>query len=611
MNLLSPWSLLWFVPPAAAIIFLYLLKLKRLPHTVSSVLLWERLVADLQANAPFQKLKRSLLLLLQLLALAVMVIALARPFVHAPGLEGQSIVLIMDASASMKATDVSGTRFGEAQRIARRAVDDLGRDDTMTVITASTRTRVLCPFTSDKRTLANAINSLECSDSTTHLEDAVRLADSLCARRKKAQIVLLSDGAFPALPNPVESHARLTFTQIGRRADNVAIITLDARRSLSGSGGYQVFVAMQNFSPATKTFTLELLCQEKLADAREQTIAAGRQKAEVFELPAGASGSVTARLDLSDDLEADNTATTFLTSRRQVSVLLITKGDLFLERALAVDPSLDVYKVAAPPRTSRSYDLVVIEGAEVPHPPLAGGYLFINTSGELAPVTPTGKVSNPSIVDWERNDPVTRHLDFSNVRIAAARTASLKSWGRALVEAEGQPLLTAGERGGVRSVYVGWDLLNSDFPLRVAFPIFVANCVDWLIRTPAAVEEVAVRPGEVVSLNVPTGLRSARVTDPSGRKAYVSTNQSALLVENTESAGIYTVQGSGLRRRFAVNLLSRVESNTRPAAQVELGGRRLAGGRGTVQTNKELWRWLILAALALVTLEWFAYHRRP
>jgi hypothetical protein len=611
MNFLTPWYWLLLAPLAGAIIFLYLLKLKRLPRVVSSVLLWNRLIADLQANAPFQRLRRNLLLYLQLLALLVVVAALARPFFRAKGLEGQSIVLVLDASGSMKASDVPGTRFGQAQRIALKAVDDLGRGDTLMLIAASSKTRVVSAFTSDKRALAAAINGLECTDTTTHLEDALRLADSLCARKKRAQIVVLSDGAFRPIPSPIESQARVTFTRLGRRANNVAITALGARRSFSGSGDYEVFVATENFSPSPRTFTVEVSCEGRLLDAREQTLSAGRKGAEVFKIPAATTGLVTAKLDLSDDLPADNSASCFLVAPRRASVLLITRGDLFLERALVLDPSLEVVKAASPPAASRSYDLVVVEGLPAARLPSARGYLFINTSGETVPVAVGNVVAAPTIVDWARSDPVTRYVDLSAVRIAQARAATPRPWARALADSEAGALIAAGERRGVRSVYVGWDLLQSDFPLRVAFPIFIANCVDWLIRPATGGEERAVLPGEVVSLTVPAGLAKLRLSGPSGRPTEIAVDRNPLLIEDTETAGVYRLDAKNFHRRFVVNALSREESNLQPVSQISLAGRQVAGSQGPVRTNKELWRWLLIAALLLVTLEWAAYHRRP
>src|SRR5512140_1772590 len=117
MPFLTPLALagLAFVPLVLA---MYLLKLRRDRSVVPSTLLWHRLVSDVEANAPWQRLRRSLLLLLQLLLVAILAILAARPFVERPaGLAGD-LVLVVDTSASMQSTDVTPTRLDAAKTAA-------------------------------------------------------------------------------------------------------------------------------------------------------------------------------------------------------------------------------------------------------------------------------------------------------------------------------------------------------------------------------------------------------------------------------------------------------------------------------------------------------------
>ncbi|MFL7808551.1 MAG: VWA domain-containing protein, partial [Anaerolineae bacterium] len=116
------------------ILAFYLLKLRRTEQMVSSTFLWQQVLRDRQANAPWQKLRRNLLLLLQLLALLLLVVALARPYNQTTGRLRGNLVVLLDASASMQATDVSPTRFEAARRQAERLIADLGTNDTMTLI---------------------------------------------------------------------------------------------------------------------------------------------------------------------------------------------------------------------------------------------------------------------------------------------------------------------------------------------------------------------------------------------------------------------------------------------------------------------------------------------
>src|SRR5438067_3503441 len=143
MSFVAPWNLLWLLLLVPVIVFFYLLKLRRREMVISSVLLWSHLVKDVQANAPFQKLKKNLLLFLQLLIAALCIFALARPAYFSRSLGGSNVVVILDGSASMQSRDAHGTRFGEAKAIALKMVRSMGGGDRMMVVLATSRTHRL------------------------------------------------------------------------------------------------------------------------------------------------------------------------------------------------------------------------------------------------------------------------------------------------------------------------------------------------------------------------------------------------------------------------------------------------------------------------------------
>src|SRR5579859_6898594 len=123
MHFVSPFALLWTLPIGGLIVVMYILKLRRKDVVVSSTFLWRQVIRDVQANAPFQKLRRNLLLLLQLIAAALLIFALTRPFVRSYGRSGRNIVLIVDTGVSMRATDVSPTRLDAARKQAHELVN--------------------------------------------------------------------------------------------------------------------------------------------------------------------------------------------------------------------------------------------------------------------------------------------------------------------------------------------------------------------------------------------------------------------------------------------------------------------------------------------------------
>src|SRR3712207_6737091 len=156
MGLLAPLALL-LLALALPIIVLYMLRLRRPPAPVSSILLWEAVLADLEANVPWQRLRRHWLLILQLLILLLLVLALARPFgLTAEAATGNTII-VLDASASMRATDVAPSRFERARAEARALIDRLAPDARMALILAGPAAEVLQGPTADRTALAAAL----------------------------------------------------------------------------------------------------------------------------------------------------------------------------------------------------------------------------------------------------------------------------------------------------------------------------------------------------------------------------------------------------------------------------------------------------------------------
>src|SRR3954451_7574430 len=160
MSILAPWALLLSLL-APVIVAMYLLKLRREEQTVSSTFLWRRMVRDVEANAPWQKLRRNLLLLLQILLLLALIFALARPYIFTTGITGPNLILIVDRSASMAATDAGGTRLDAAKNEALRLVDQLPDTGRATVIAFGGTMEVPASASSDRRELRAAINGIQ------------------------------------------------------------------------------------------------------------------------------------------------------------------------------------------------------------------------------------------------------------------------------------------------------------------------------------------------------------------------------------------------------------------------------------------------------------------
>ncbi|MGH2536570.1 MAG: vWA domain-containing protein, partial [Candidatus Promineifilaceae bacterium] len=317
---------------AVPILLLYMLRLRRREVRVSSTLLWQRLVRDRQANAPWQRLRRSLLLFLQLAILAALVVALARPFLPVPVVLSGSVVVLLDGSASMLATDVAPGRFEAARAEVERLIGRLGGDDRMTLILVGRKPTLLATASADRAELRRALEAAAAAPVVADWEAALALAAGAAQGFSQAQIAIVSDGGLPAAAPPLP--AELFYLPAGHSGENLALSALAARRV---AGRNQLYASVSNYGLADRRALLSLELDGALADSRFLDVPAGASSGLTLDIPAGVD-VVAARLSeqAEDYLAADNAAWTVAQAAQNGRVLLVSEGNRFLETAFGL-----------------------------------------------------------------------------------------------------------------------------------------------------------------------------------------------------------------------------------------------------------------------------------
>ncbi len=546
---------LLFVP---AVIAMYLLKLRRDEAVVPSTLLWTRLVADVEANAPWQKLRRSLLLLLQLLLVIALALLAARPFLERPAGLARDIVLVMDTSASMAATDVVPDRLTAAKQVAIDALKDLPTGGKVSVIAADRSARIVVNESTDLARVRQAIDTIPITRTRGDLGDALELASKLAARSGDAQVLVATDAALATKPT-ARVNARIKVLSVGRERKNQAIVALAVRTSPSAVTR-SVFVSIANLDLEVASRRLELWGDDRLIEVRDVRLEA-QAHADIIvdDLPrdvrtvevrlVGADAAVTTQ---PDQLAVDDRAWAVIPPDRTRLILIVGQGDPYLETALSFLPDVELFGVTPAeygPRTERSdgrpWDLVIFEDylpATLPRTPvLAIAPPRTSALGEVA-----GKLTNPGIGTLDPDEPVLRYVDLSTTHISEAVKLTPPSWARTIVPGpRGAPLLYAGNRDGVNAAVLAFEPRRSDLPLQVAFPILLANLTGELLGASTAPTE-AVDPGSPVELRIPVGAVGLTVTRPDGTSSELvpsSTAAGAITVTyaDTDLPGVYTV----------------------------------------------------------------------
>jgi len=613
MSLLAPAGM-FFAAALPVVIVFYLLKRRRTTRLVSSTLLWQKFLAETQANAPFQKLRHNWLLILQLLLLALVVLALARPFLGGTSKPTRIKVLILDASASMQATDEKPSRFEKARAEALKLVDGLRDGERMMVLQAGASTEVKQSATSDKVALRRALEACTPTDGRARITEALEMAAAFTFEKRgedtvaSGEIHLISDGALGSLGSFENKNLPLVFHLVGQRAENLGIIHLDVRANPDNAAQRAVFATVANFSTNALSSELELRFEEQIVEARTVKLEPKQKLPLVFTVNQPRDGIFTLRLTTADDLPVDNQASVVSLLPQPVKVLLVSRGNRFLERALRAVGNVELSTVQNLTATVPGTDVLVLDDV-LPAAWPEGNVLAIHTVVTNL-FTNWSRVEAPAIVDWKGTHPVLRSVSFDNVQVAEAHAVKPPPWAVPLVESQQTPLVLAGEHGRQRIVWVGFDTLQSTWPLRVSFPIFVANAVEWLNPAAARNAQLTIRAGEPFRLALAGAPATARLTRPDGKTQDLKLDGKELVLGETHRVGVYRLKAGTNEIAFTANLTDAQESDITPQDQLPIGKYARVEASLSVRADREVWRWLAAAGLCVLMFEWWWFHRR-
>jgi len=363
----------------------------------------------------------------------------------------------------------------------------------------------------------------------------------------------------------------------------------------------------------------------QLFDSRRIEVPAGEATNLNWTIPHGVS-VVGANLTeiTQDQLAIDNEAWAVHESGSSARVMLVTDGNRFLETALSVLPDLDAFKANPGYKftedSKNEFDLLVFDSVPLPQSVPAAEMLIIGPqasktdqdSQEVPAMTIGSVFTNTNIIRLE-DSPLLRFVDWSSVNVRAATEVDAP-WARPLVVAEGGPLLLAGEQDGHRAVILTFSLQDSDLPLQIAFPIVMANIMNWLEPGGSVLDTNDYAPGEPVRLGTVSGADTIVVRKPNGVLWTVGVDDTPMVFPETEQPGVYEVlarsaDGERLAGRFTVNLMDADESRIAPADAVRIGSSSSQITSGNHVGQRELWTWFASVALIILMLEWWVYHR--
>lgn len=606
----------WLFALLAPLIIFYFLKLRRPRMEIPSLALWRQVINDQRVNSPFQRFKRNLLLLLQILLLTSLALAAMQPFWPSGARRASYQPILIDCSASMAALDAPGgqSRLDEAKQQVRKLIDNLLPDQRISLIAVHSSARRLTDFTDNKRLLHEALDALAVAQVPSRLEDGLRMAQAMSRTVRIESVLLFSDGNVPEQIE-FELPFKLNYQRLKPGGTNVGITDFNAKRT---STGWEVFARLEASDKTDGLVEVQLLQNGQPFAQESVAVESGRAERLVFRVNAAQATSLELRIkpDGFDSLEVDNAAYLDLPEPRPLAVFCPPELKAY-RHALRALKDVDLFP--GDENTPAKVDLAFTDQPDAFLPEASVTVHVGVVPADVAPLL-TVETGLVEVVDWTRTAPLLQHVQLLDVQIADNPT-SLAGVSERDYELAGYEILAQGRAGplilektgdGKRDYFLLFHTDRSSLPYRVGFPILVSNAVQIALQSSALAEARALPTGVLPAIRGASET-SYLVTGPNRlSETVVSDKQGILAGVPAPVVGRYDVaQGGTPVGSFGVSLLAPSESLLASVEKLQFPEVAVSSDAPSVKSDTPLWRWVAMAGLAFLLVEWWYFQRRP
>ena len=653
------WLVLSLVPPL--ILLLYFLKLRRTPVEVPSTYLWTRTIEDLHVNSIWQRLRNSLLLLLQLLLAFLLLLACLRPGCEGKNIVGERFIFLVDQSASMSATDTKDgdSRLEYAKEQIRNMIDSFDSSASAMIISFSNEADVVQSYTQNKSLLKRKLASIKQTQQSSDMTEALTAASGLAnpgrtsdktsnvdiqvADPLSAKLYIFSDGGVAQVPDFSLGNLSAEYRPIGSPGipHNVGVTAFSISNDVDTESGVQAFVRLQNSDDEDHAVRVSLYADGEVFDAKDGVSIPKEGSAVMsFDLtPLMANFEeaikVEVRIEDEDVYAQDNFAYGVIEPARQVDVLVVTPSNNFLTLAMGTERIKKLAKVEfQPPRfleekkyeenaTLGLYDLIIFDRCVPTRMPDCNTMFF----GAVPPgeTWKRGERDFPTvIIDTAVTHPLMNSVQMGAVTIVEGTELTGPKGMISLMDSTYGTVMAVAPRTGFEDLVIGFNLLeedengdtfiNSDWPNKLSFPLFIQNAIGWLGGASKFSSSSGSRPGDLVQFRTRVPTASVSIKPPSGQQVTLRPrSDNTYVYAGANQTGIYRVDNDAagaLDQLLAVNLLDTRESNLAVRGDLEIGYEEIKGKDAEVPQRKEYWTWIVLLALVVLLLEWYIYNQR-
>ncbi len=600
-----------FAGMAGALLLIYILRYRRRGKTISNFIIWKRVV-----GAKRSIWSEILAFLLHLAILGLVAFALTDPSPAQSSVHRRFVAVVVDGSLSMGAKSGEGkTRMDLAAEKAWELLENnIRRIDRAMIVLAASEVKALTGFSNNDDVLKAALEGMKPEGRAPKISMAVEYAKNAfsfldLSENDSLHLYLFTDRPEDVIPPPAPG-VDVKVIGVGLPSQNTGIVAFDVRKPFNLTGGHELMVRVANFGDAKSEVKMIVYTPKATVGKENLTLAPGQERTEHYYLPFGVQGKVTALLSEikyesgADSLVADNGAFAYINPQKKTRVLLVSIGNLFLEKALALNPQISLTKTNPQEYSqgkSFGFDTVIFDDFTPPKPPSAHA-IYIHPTG--SPFKVVKKVKKPAMTGWADQHPVLRYIKLNDLNIKEGNPIVLEKGDTVLAEYHKNALIMTREKGGRKILGIGFSLKKSDLPLRIAFPIFFHNAIMWFAESNDVEKRATHQIGEILQLPVKGDATQVEMITPLKQKIILHP-QSGFFSYSPPTPGFYSYSDTKGQKIVAVSLIDPDESdlsNARSDPVTPLNA--VSHSRGV----EKFWPFLILLVFGLVIFDFWLYN---
>jgi Ca-activated chloride channel homolog len=594
------------------IILIHSLKPKPKPLRVSNLFLWKKALKDKKGGIRFLKVNINLPLFFQILFIIMAALALINPiWLYESDIKG-NVVIVLDSSASMNTRTPNGTRFELAKKKVLQLLNEISDVNKVMIIEANNKPILHQNFTSDFTHLKTAISNLQPTEMPGNLMKSVYFGLSLMNHEQGDQMIVYTDAAGENAQKLGSLSTPIKVEVISGGESNIGITKFNFRPDIELSNQYEMILEIHNFNkrPAICPVNVYLGAQNIFS----KTIGLNAEEKKLLIFPfQGMEGIVEASLEINDDFHVDNKAFAVIEAPKKTSILLVGKENYFIEKLLDTKPNIKLEIIPAiDPAVLQSrqkdFDIIILDRTVAPEIK-SGNIIAIQSQVANLPFHFDHIETTPIIQDWDRKHPILRHVNLNSLKILESYQIKDDKDVIPIVESDQSGLIFTYQTQKLKVIFFSFDILKSDLPLKVAFPIIVDNMIQWLSPKSISRKNLIFQTGETVPINLTTNTTQFSIRDADETLHTIKSKKTNYLFDGTKKVGIYSIVDGSQQTQFAVNLSDTEASNIHSTYAFD---EKDENEKGTDPFEVEFYLWILLILISIIflILEWYFWFKK-